>query len=138
MNLALKCFLLVCVMGTLAGCTGSNGQFNCNKVGGRGVGCASLDQVNQMANEGQFTQTASSSSTADLSTAIASVRTGYQGITPRAGMPLRYGEAVQNVWIAPYVDQGGSYHWPQMVSVIITPGHWVGAPLNALKQSAES
>ena len=131
-------FCLTVVAASLAGCAGTNGHFNCDKVGGRGVGCASLDQVNQMANEGQFTQTSASTTSNTINTALPAVQTGYQGITPKAGMPLRYGEAVQNVWIAPYVDQGGNYHWPQMVSVIVSPGHWVGAPLNALQQSVAS
>ena len=124
----------------LASCAATNGKFDCNKVGGRGVGCASLGTVNQMANEGAFNQTDTVNNgdvNAYTATPASVQSTGFTGVTPSAGMPLRYGESVQNVWIAPFVDTGGSYHWPQMVSVIVTPGHWVGRPVAAIQDSME-
>lgn len=130
--------ILLLISFLLASCAGVNSQFGCNKVGGKGVGCASLDTVNQMADAGAFNGSDPLPSTVrDNTPAPDPMMTGYQGVTPSAGEPLRYGESVQNIWIAPFVDTTGNYHWPQMVSVVVQKGHWVGEPVAAIQASAE-
>lgn len=48
---------------------------------------------------------------------VAPVASGY----PR---PLRVGEQVAQLWIAPYIDKQDVYHQPSQVLFVITPSHW--------------
>lgn len=137
MNIAKILFTFLAV-GTLAGCAGVNGKFSCPKVGGKGVGCASMEQVNQMANQGDFNQSGGVAGDSKDNTTVAGKLTGFRGLTPSSGMPLRFGETVQNVWIAPYTDKQNNYHWAQMVTVIVAPGHWVGSPVSSIQDSGEN
>ena len=115
----------------LTGCAGMNSQFNCNKVGGKGVGCASLDQVNSMVNQGAFNNTSTSSN----QNIKPSYTSGFSVAAPTAGTPVRYSETIQQVWIAPYEDTSGNYHEPSMVYAVIQPSHWIGLPVEAIQNS---
>ncbi|OGT41474.1 MAG: hypothetical protein A3F13_03450 [Gammaproteobacteria bacterium RIFCSPHIGHO2_12_FULL_40_19] len=124
----------------LSGCAGTKTNFDCNKVGGV-QGCATLGHVNRMADRGDFNRGSSNASITD-SNASNAKPTGYflktLGVdTPSSGEPLRYGETMQNVWIAPYVTKDNSYMWASMASIIITPGHWIGEPVSSISQSAD-
>lgn len=134
----LKIVFVIGVVGTLSACTGMTSSFDCGKVGGQGVGCSSMEQVNQMANEGKFSQRDGVETGDDTGQMAIGKLTGFQGATPKSGMPLRFGESVQNMWVAPYTDTGNNYHWAQMVTMIIAPGHWVGAPVSSIKASGEN
>ena len=121
----------------LSSCAGMNTKFNCNSTGGI-AGCASLSQVNRLADQGAFSEgTTINSQTQLKSTSIATNPQGSWQKTPMAGKPLRAGETVQNIWIAPYETKDGAYSWPSMVSVVLRPGHWVGSPSKEIQQSGE-
>ncbi|MCX7125441.1 MAG: type IV conjugative transfer system lipoprotein TraV [Gammaproteobacteria bacterium] len=128
----------------LSGCAGTKTNFDCNTVGGI-QGCATLGHVNRMANQGDFNRDAeiNGSPNTTVSSNTSSVKpTGYflktPGVdTPASGAPMRYGETMQNVWIAPYVTKDGSYMWASMASIIVQPGHWIGEPAAAISQSGD-
>ena len=48
--------------------------------------------------------------------------------------PLRYGETVQRIWIAPFEDTSGNYHQESYVYTIVKPGHWLGYPVKATSE----
>lgn len=127
-------------IGLLSGCAGTKTHFDCNNVGGI-QGCATLGHVNRMADRGDFNRGSNNTQLTDDSASNAKP-TGYflktPGVdTPQSGAPLRYGETMQNVWIAPYVTKDGSYMWASMASIIVTPGHWIGEPVSAISQSGD-
>ena len=124
----------------LSGCAGTKTNFDCNNVGGI-QGCATLGHVDRMADRGAFDRDSGNAQLTNNSASSAKP-TGYflktPGVdTPQSGAPLRYGETMQNVWIAPYVTKDGSYMWASMASIIITPGHWIGEPVSAISQSGD-
>ena len=126
----------------LAGCAETNTHFSCDKVGGKGVGCVSLGTANKMVDQGYFNK----SNHREVSEAVTTNKKAANPSEsifndsnvdwrPRSGLPLRFGETVQNIWIAPFVDMDGNYHWPQTLSLVISPGHWVGAPQSEIAMS---
>lgn len=134
--------MTISALSLLTGCAGMNTQFDCKATSGVS-GCATLDQVNRMADQGAF---------ANGDTALQNTQVYSQKISPNAlnaapegswqntalfGKPLRMSETVQNVWIAPYETKDGSYSWPSMVSIVLRPGHWVGAPSKEIQKSGE-
>jgi len=119
----------------LAGCTGMHTQFDCSSTGGI-KGCASLGQVNRLADQGTFsrrTTVASKTNSSSLNTKP----TGSWQKTPNIGKPLRASETVQNIWIAPYETKDGSYSWPSMMSIVLRPGHWIDSPKKEIQKSGE-
>lgn len=116
----------------LSGCAGMNSNFDCNKVGGDGAGCVSMDQVNQMINQGDFNNPDGASSKAPVANNNISA---YQAPTPMPGEPVRYSESIQRIWIAPWQDVAGNYHEPSYVYVVLTPAHWVGIPVDQVQRA---
>ena len=45
------------------------------------------------------------------------------------GQPVRYGETVQRIWIAPYEDTEGNYHQDSFMYSVMKGGHWKGNPV---------
>lgn len=133
-------FIAISSAALLSGCAGTKTNFDCNNVGGI-QGCATLGHVNRMADRGDFNRSSSSAPPTSNNTPNTKP-TGYflktPGVdTPSSGEPLRFGETMQNVWIAPYVTKDNSYMWASMASIIITPGHWIGEPVSAISQSGD-
>lgn len=120
----------------LTGCTGMHSQFDCNAKGGI-QGCATLGHVNRMADQGDFDRNDSVSGSIATKTALNTLPTGTFLKTPSAGEPLRFGETVQDVWIAPYQTQDGSYVWPSMETVVLQKGHWIGEPVSEIRKSGQ-
>ncbi len=136
MKLSLR-FFVVSLMGCLAGCTGMNGQFNCHRIDGKGVGCTSVENVNQLASEGEFaTQRVTASNALNNAGGQAGVRWNrYPLSTPNVGEPLRYQDQVMRIWIAPYQDEAGRYVEPSYVAIVVKPSHWVGFSTTAIQHS---
>ncbi len=112
----------------LTGCSGMHSDFDCNAVGGI-QGCATLGQVNNMADQGDFDRSASKDA-ATISQASA-LPTGTPDNNPsNTATPTRDGELIQNVWLAPYTTKDGTYVWASMASIVIQPGHWVAPSSN--------
>lgn len=140
MNKKLIILSLIIITNLLASCSEMNSTPNCPKVGGKGIGCASLDTAYQLSNQGYFnknkatTSSTDNNSSPDSSLFINNTDVNWQ---PVAGEPLRYGETVQLIWIAPYVDTNNNYYYPQMVSTVVKNGYWVGAPESEINLSGD-
>lgn len=118
---------------TLAGCTGMNSNFGCDARSGDS--CTPVSTVNHNAEAGSYDGTegggeaqSSNSNTETFSYAHQSENAGYNVATPIPGQPVRYGETVQRIWIAPYEDASQNYHEPSYVYTVLNKSHWIGAP----------
>ena len=127
--------ILIPLLGTIAllsGCAGMNGSFACNKTAEDS--CESMSTVNEQTDEGAFAQgnggTAQSST---VQSAAPGHPKGFDVATPQAGAPIRYGESVARIWIAPFEDKAGNYHEPSYVYTVIQPSHWMGAPVKSIQ-----
>lgn len=128
----LKIVSYFCLITTLlSGCSGMHSDFDCNAVGGI-QGCATLGQVNNMADQGNFDRAALD---AKALSATSASPTGYTSNNDATNLskPLRDNDEVQTVWIAPYTTKDGSYIWASMATVVIQPGHWINAPSSVTK-----
>jgi conjugal transfer pilus assembly protein TraV len=131
----------------LSGCASMNSSFDCKMK--PGVMCKNLDQVNRMVDQGkignpyaaQGTQSSGCKTCGDSSVVSASnanfqnisdFTTSYPNFPPKYGDPVRYGETVLRVWIAPYQDKDGNYYQPTTLYTIVKDGHWIGTPVNAI------
>lgn len=138
----IKLFITMSVIGSaslLTGCVGTKSNFDCNTIGGI-QGCTTLSDVKGMADQGAFTEKSTGKSVAQMITheksADAFLKTSETD-TPANGSPVRYGETMQNIWIAPYVAKDGSYMWASMASIIVQPGRWMGEPSPVITNDGE-
>lgn len=114
---------------SLISCTSMNSNLDCpNKAG---VNCKSLDQINAMVDGGM---TMSQSHTVSPPSSNDETFQPYPSLSAYySGAPIRYGETVQRVWIAPYEDTDGNFHQDSMIYVIMKNGHWIGTPIHEIK-----
>ena len=153
-------FILSLITGSflLSGCSVFGGNdFSCNRVGGIS-GCVSMDNVYKMSEDGTISEQHSPYSvdgkqymTADNATAgsftptgtssnlpqAVSNQSGYAVGVPSAGMPVRYGDKIQKVWIFPYQDTSGNYHESSIIYSVVQKSHWVGYPTTAIQSQDE-
>lgn len=127
--------LLIILAFFLTSCSSMNSSFDCPNCAG--VMCKSIDQINGMVDSGQIrgrTQTPneniSSNSSPNTEFQPYSVTSGFY-----PGAPLRYGETVQRIWIAPFEDTEKNYHQDSYMYAIIKDGHWIGQPVKTLSES---
>ena len=85
-----------------------------------------------MVDSGQIRGQSGFTSKDDLTTASAEFEAFPSIATYHAGAPLRYGETVQRIWVAPYEDTEGNYHQDSLMYSIVKRGHWIGAPLKSI------
>lgn len=126
---AMACILIQ--FGGLTACTTMNSSFDCpNKAG---VRCKSLDQINSLVDTGEIRGRTQISPPAV--TTCTDCRE-FQAFPIRAsfmpGQPIRYGETVQRIWIAPYEDNEGNYHQDNLMYAIMKGGHWIGRPVKTV------
>ena len=120
------------ILASLTGCAGMNSKFGCNAVAGDS--CTPVSIVNQKANAGDYdnVQSGGSINTSDESStqtySYAGTNVGYNVATPMPGEPVRFGETVQRIWLAPYQDNAGNYHEPSYVYTVLQKPHWIGLP----------
>jgi len=108
----------------LSACTTMNDKFTCKTPDG--VMCRSLDDVNGMVDRGELGSVPNKVTQNNIS-----FTPGFSHM-PRVGEPLRYGETVMRVWIAPYEDKQGNYHEDSVFYMVIKPGHWTGSTLREI------
>jgi len=129
MKLNIKMLLLITMVFALSACGTMNSSFDCpNKVG---VSCKSLSEVNRMVDSGQI-RTQSAEVASYKQDGLVASQTSAD-MTAYYGAPLRYGETVQRIWIAPYEDKDNNYHQDSVMYSIIKDGHWIGSPPKAIK-----
>lgn len=124
---------LMISLGLLSGCTGMNDQFGCNAKAGDS--CTPVSVVNRNAEAGDYSNVDNGSSGGYASTQnypYTGQDTGYNLATPMPGDPVRYGETVQRIWIAPYTDSAHNYHEPSYVFTVLDKSHWVGLPTQSI------
>ncbi len=135
----------------LSGCAVMSNDFDCTKVGGI-HGCASLDQVYQMSNQGQLpdqinqTNQTNQINTSSLnhggsvnaagsrfSAPSQSALSGYSNAIPNIGQPVRFGDKIQQVTIFPYQDSAGNYHEASIVYTVLKKSHWIDYPVSQIQ-----
>ena len=128
-KLFINACLMVCTF-ALSACSSMNSSFDCpNKAG---VSCKSLDQINGMVDSGQI-QGRSSMGGSELANNSSQFE-GYPNVAAYyPGAPIRYGETVQRIWLAPYEDTEGNYHQDSLMYAIVKRGHWIGSPQKSIK-----
>jgi conjugal transfer pilus assembly protein TraV len=131
--------LMIPVPILLSSCAEMNSKFDCPMK--PGVSCASLDEVNARVDRGEI-----GSVPAELT--YRPVASNYvvnqkQLISPASfneigvRKPLRYGESIQRIWVAPFEDTSGNYHQESDIYTIVKPGHWIGYPIKAINNEEE-
>lgn len=126
----------------LSACSSLNSEFECQMK--PGIRCESLDQISTRVNRGEINKYSSlTSSCCGSSPAKDSSCTNYSNSRSTLSNvslykswaynsslhePLRYGETVQHVWVAPFEDTAGNYHQESDIYTIVKPGHWIGNP----------
>jgi len=121
----------------LNACTSLNSNFECPMK--PGVRCASLDQISSMVDRGEIGKSSLKSPIPYSSTiAQTSSPSYYKGEFSLSNHePLRYGETVMRVWVAPYEDTVGNYHQESDIYTIVKPAHWIGYPPKELNGDEE-
>lgn len=123
-------FLIYLMSTVLTGCSSLNSEFECSMK--PGIRCESLDQVNSRVDNGEIGQSNLKMTRMDVPVTNGNGATNYPLYKDSACLsqrePLRYGETVMRVWMAPYEDTSGNYHQESEVYSVVKPGHWIGQP----------
>ena len=130
---SMKVTLVFAVIALLSGCAGMNSKFGCpyKDIGG----CRSMGEVNQSINTGQYAGGTYHPGKTDSGGVTVTQSPSGMGIpTPQPGQPVRFGETVQRVWIAPYEDKNDNYHEPAYVFTVLQHSHWIGMPVKAIQK----
>ncbi len=132
MQKLIKIIPAIALIVSVAGCTGMNGNFGCNATAGDS--CSSVSEINAKADAGYYANQNSASQPFSYKQTNTSPG-GYQGVTPLPGEPVRFGERVQRIWLAPYQDSANNYHEPSYVYTVLQQPHWLGLPANEIDNS---
>ena len=125
----------------LTGCAGMNSSFGCNARAGDS--CTPVSKVNQNAEAGTYDNVDSGgeqsgeSNTQAFGYANAGENAGYNVATPTPGQPIRFGDTVQRIWIAPYEDTSQTYHEPSYVYTVLDKSHWIGLPAKEVSDNSD-
>ena len=127
-----RLFMLASIT-VLSACSSTlNTQFSCHKVA-RGIsGCPSLSVVDEKIDQGQWPTAKKPDPVASLPSAI---NHHYRSINDTDNnnqaddFVYRQPEAVNRIWIAPFEDIDGNYHYEQWIDVISAAGAWQPQPM---------
>lgn len=109
-------------------CSSLNSDFECPMK--PGIRCESLDQVNARVDRGEIAKPSlSSTPCCGKANMLTSIPIAYKSEINIGKQPLRYGETVMRVWVAPYEDTAGNYHQESDIYTVVKPSHWIGFPL---------
>lgn len=124
-----KIMFILSVSIVLTGCSAMNSEFDCPMK--PCIRCESIDSINARVDRGEFGNTKPTllpSHHLQCEAIDRSPRTGSCSYSAKGG-PLRYGETVQRMWVAPFEDKEGNYHQESDIYTVVRPGHWIGTPL---------
>lgn len=114
-----KVFLLIVSLSILTGCASLNSEFNCPAK--KGIGCKSIQEVNELVNDGvldnNLIKTSKTPKTKNSAPSFFSI--GMKG------KPARSRDKVLSIWLAPYEDANGNYHDASTVHTVIQDGAWL-------------
>jgi len=121
----------------LFGCSEMNSQFDCPMK--PGIRCESISSINARVDRGEIGHTKSISTPNNKMPAMPIYKDSSIGRYHylARGEPLRYGETVQRVWVAPFEDKQGNYHQESDIYTVVKPGHWIGTPLKEINAEDE-
>jgi len=113
----------------LNGCSGigiGKSEFSCSKERETGLPCASPQEVYAKTNGANWQPTSSTSSNAASQNQanIERVASVMPMTPPNYPAPVLEPARVMRVWIAPWVDEAQSLHWPSYVFTEVTPRKW--------------
>jgi conjugal transfer pilus assembly protein TraV len=119
---ALKFISIVVVLQGLSGCSKMSGTFDCPY--GKGVGCRSITEVNQMVNDGKLSGLDSERATQNK--AIVAVKCNKPeaiALYDKAKVH-RMKEEHLKVWVAPFEDEQGNFHEDSVIHTVLKAGSW--------------
>jgi type IV conjugative transfer system lipoprotein TraV len=131
-----KITTILLVAALMQGCAGLNGKFGCKASATNS--CTTVSKVNSQADAGYFSFKSSGGDDAQHQSQTFAYDTGYKGYTgttPAPGEPVRFGEQVQRIWIAPYQDRVNNYHEPSYIYTVLNKPHWIGSPAREIRNS---
>ena len=109
---------IIVVLQGLGGCAKISGTFDCPY--GKGVGCRSITEVNQMVNDGKL----SSDSQASLQSPIVTSNKPHAIALADKAKVHRMKEEHLKVWVAPFEDEQGNFHEDSVIHTVLKPGSW--------------
>ena len=117
--------LILCIF--LSGCAGMRSKFDCNVASGGK--CASMHNINRMANYGAFVDGSENSekpfeSRKLLLSKKMESKNENKNIQNIYGAPLRSNEKIQQIWIGPYEDSNGNYYEGNNIYVVVKKSQW--------------
>lgn len=127
---SMRIIFLVLIVLCITSCASTPSTDCANKI--QGLTCKSLGEVNDMVNRGEIRAgNAPKEQGVALSKPEPQVENfnSYPFSLVMSGEPLRYGETVLRVWIAPFEDTAGNYHDQSLVYTVVKKGHWLGNPV---------
>lgn len=120
-----RALTLLLAIGTLAGCSTmgvGNSEFSCAKEK-TGMPCASVDEVYNKTNGSNWRPPAPAAKDAPTVEPHRAAAVTPMA-TPNFPAPVLEPAQVMRVWIAPWVDDNQSLHWPSYVFTEVTPRKW--------------
>ncbi len=122
MNHYLKVFFISGLM-ALSACSIPKESFDC--PAGKGVGCHSISEVNEMVNRGTLNPTKKdkpkpAKDPKDMSSAFLSA----DDFSTEGMIIERVKEAHLRVWVAPFQDEQGQFHEASVIHTVLKPGFW--------------
>ena len=128
----------------LVSCAGMNSNFGCDARAGDS--CTPVSKVNQNAQAGDYDNadsgdlsqsSESNTQTFGYANKTENSNAGYNVPTPIPGQPIRFGDTVQRIWIAPYEDASQNYHEPSYVYTVLDKSHWIGLPAQEVNETSD-
>ena len=119
--------LIIIIPALLTGCASSmKSSFGCDAIAN--TSCVGMQQVNAIADNGGYGSDAGQAVNYKASSSRSSL-----GTANKVGQPVRYGEEVSKVWVAPYEDSQGNFHDSSNVYTVTKSGHWVNDPVKEIR-----
>lgn len=134
--------LVIILTSILSGCSGYKSAFDCKPE--RGMGCMPTTEINNLVDRGQLPEPTSSSNNFNNNknhkkTCQNNCKPKREIIRIKNKVPFpqvipndlhnsevyRKPEGLLRIWIAPYVNQDGTYNEAQYIHEVIEPGKWL-------------
>lgn len=119
--------LTLIALSSLTACSSIyNDSFDCKA--GKGVPCKSISEINTMVSRGELGRSEASHKTesGDIDVAsLPSFRDSVASATPITKGVYRVPEQTLRVWMAPHLEEGGTWSGARYLYTVVTPGRWV-------------
>jgi conjugal transfer pilus assembly protein TraV len=119
--------ILLIALSSLGGCAGMNSEFACNARAGDS--CTPVSVVNKNAEAGRYDNINNASAqqshtfVSQLNYPIKPQNVKYSSLI--ANEPIRLGETIQRIWLAPYKDTEHNFHEESYVYIVLKKAHWI-------------